>query len=191
MSWFSRRVIFIQICSVVLGIHHLESRLYYELFYYAQSYIPLLSLFKWRHPFVMHLIIHMFNISMIPYISVDQYLNPNSYTIPNMQNMRFFCCPVYKQANCAGIKKPQKTTKQTNKNKLTKNIPACTPSWEIPFVNIGISHPASTQYRTTILMALRWRANSGFIWASSPGNLVFRAFDQVIQKLACSATETS
>ena len=47
------------------------------------------------HPFVMHLIIHMFNTSMIPYTSLDQYLNPNSYTIPNMQNMRFFCCPVY------------------------------------------------------------------------------------------------
>ena len=43
----------------------------------------------------MHLIILMFNTSMIPYISIDQYLNPNSYTIPNMQNMRFFCCPVY------------------------------------------------------------------------------------------------
>ena len=88
-------MIFIQIRSVVLGIHHLESRLYYELFYYAQSYIPLLSLFKWRHPFVMHLIIHMFNTSMIPYISIDLYLNPNLNTLPNMQNMRFFCCPVY------------------------------------------------------------------------------------------------
>ena len=33
--------------SVVLGIHHLESGLYYELFYYTQSYAPLLSLFQW------------------------------------------------------------------------------------------------------------------------------------------------
>ena len=32
---------------------------------------------------------------MIPYILLDQYLNPNLYTIPNMQNMRFFCCSVY------------------------------------------------------------------------------------------------
>ena len=47
------------------------------------------------HPSVMHLIIPMSNTSMIPYISLDQYLNPNSYTIPNMQNMRFFCCSVY------------------------------------------------------------------------------------------------
>ena len=45
MPWLSRRVIFIQIRCVVLGIHHLDSRLYYELFYYAQSYAPLLSLF--------------------------------------------------------------------------------------------------------------------------------------------------
>ena len=36
---------FIQIRSVVLGIHHSESCFYYELFYYAQSYAPLLSLF--------------------------------------------------------------------------------------------------------------------------------------------------
>ena len=44
---------------------------------------------------MMHLIKHMFNTSMIPYISLDQYLNPNLYAIPNMQNMRFFCCSVY------------------------------------------------------------------------------------------------
>ena len=44
---------------------------------------------------MMHLIIHMFNTSMVPYISLDQYLNQNLYTIPNIQNMRFFCCPVY------------------------------------------------------------------------------------------------
>ena len=44
---------------------------------------------------MMHLIIHIFNTSMIPYISLDQYLNPNLYTIPNMQIMRFFCCSVY------------------------------------------------------------------------------------------------
>ena len=47
------------------------------------------------HPFVMNLISHMFNTSVIPYLSLDQYLNPNLYTIPNMQNMRFFCCSVY------------------------------------------------------------------------------------------------
>ena len=42
-----------------------------------------------------HLIIHMFHTSGINYISLDEYLNPNSYTIPNMQNRRFFCCSVY------------------------------------------------------------------------------------------------
>ena len=44
---------------------------------------------------MMHLIIRMFNTLVIPYISLDQYLNPNLYTVPNMQNMRFFCCSVY------------------------------------------------------------------------------------------------
>ena len=44
---------------------------------------------------MMHLIIHMLNTSVIPFISLDQYLNPNLYTIPNMQNTRFFCCSVY------------------------------------------------------------------------------------------------
>ena len=48
--------------------------------------------------FVMQLIIHMFQAPLIPSISLDQYLNPNLYTIPNMQNMRFFCCSVYIQA---------------------------------------------------------------------------------------------
>ena len=47
------------------------------------------------YPFVLQLIIHMFHASLIPCISLDQYLNPNLYTIPNMQNMRFFCCSVY------------------------------------------------------------------------------------------------
>ena len=57
--------------------------------------LPFIFIILMSHPLVMHLIIHMFNTSMIPYISLDQYLNPNLYTIPNMQNMRFFCCPVY------------------------------------------------------------------------------------------------
>ena len=56
---------------------------------------PFIIIILMSHPFVMHLIIHIFNTSMIPYISLDQYLNPNLYTIPNMQNMRFFCCSVY------------------------------------------------------------------------------------------------
>ena len=50
---------------------------------------------------MMHLIIHMFNTSMIPYISLDQYLNPNLYTIPNMQTMRFFCCSVCILSQCS------------------------------------------------------------------------------------------
>ena len=95
MSRLSRRLIFIQIRSVVLGIHHLKSCLYYELFYYTRSYAPLLSLFLTSHPFVIHLIMHMFHTLVIPYISSDEYLNPNLYTTPNMQNMRFFCCSVY------------------------------------------------------------------------------------------------
>ena len=45
----------------------------------------------------MHWIIHMFHTSVVPYISLDRYLNPNLNTIPNMQNMRFFCCSVYLQ----------------------------------------------------------------------------------------------
>ena len=44
---------------------------------------------------MMHLIIHMLHASLISCISLDKYLNPNLYTIPNMQNMRFFCCSVY------------------------------------------------------------------------------------------------
>ena len=56
---------------------------------------PFIIIILMSHPFVMHLIIHMFNTSMIPYISLDQYLNPNLYTIPNMHNMRFFSCSVY------------------------------------------------------------------------------------------------
>ena len=42
------------------------------------------------HPFVMHLIIHMFNTSFIPFMSLDQYLHPKLYTIPNMQNILSF-----------------------------------------------------------------------------------------------------
>ena len=57
--------------------------------------LPFILIILMSHTFVMHLIIHMFNTSMIPYISLDQYLNPNLYTLPNLQNMRFFCCPVY------------------------------------------------------------------------------------------------
>ena len=95
MSRLSRRVIFIQIRLVVLVIHHLGSRLYYWLFRYAQSYPPFIIFIQMSYPFVMHLIIHMFHASLISCILLDQYLNPNLYTIPNMQNMRFFCCSVY------------------------------------------------------------------------------------------------
>ena len=44
---------------------------------------------------MMHLVIHMFSTSVVSYISLDPYLNPILYTIPNMQNMRFFCYSVY------------------------------------------------------------------------------------------------
>ena len=38
---------------------------------------------------------HMFHASLIPCISLDQYLNSKLNTLPNMQKMRFFCCSVY------------------------------------------------------------------------------------------------
>ena len=56
---------------------------------------PFIIIIQMSYPFVLQLIIHMFHASLIPCISLDQYLNPNLYTIPNMQNMRFFCCSVY------------------------------------------------------------------------------------------------
>ena len=52
---------------------------------------------------MLQLIIHMFHASLIPCISLDQYLNPNLYTIPNMQNMRFFCCSVYMHLTFCGF----------------------------------------------------------------------------------------
>ena len=52
---------------------------------------------------MMHLIIQMFHASLIPCISLDQYLNPNLNTIPNMQNMRFFCCSVYEVQLLSGV----------------------------------------------------------------------------------------
>ena len=54
-----------------------------------------ITIIQMSYPFVMQLIIHMFHASLISCMSLDQYLNPNLYTIPNMQNMRFFCCSVY------------------------------------------------------------------------------------------------
>ena len=60
-----------------------------------QELRPFISIIPISHPFVMHLIIRMFHTSVINYISLDGYLNPDLYTITNMQNMRFFCCSVY------------------------------------------------------------------------------------------------
>ena len=91
-------MIFIQICSVVLGIHHLGSRLFIS--YFVRPEIPPFTIIiQMSYQFVMQLIIHMCHASLIPCISLDQYLNPNLYIIPNMQNMRFFCCSVYVQAH--------------------------------------------------------------------------------------------
>ena len=59
---------------------------------------PFIIIILISHPFVKRLMIHMFRTSLMPYISLDQYLNPILYTIPNVQNMRFFCCSVY--VNC-------------------------------------------------------------------------------------------
>ena len=56
---------------------------------------PLVIIIPMSHRFVKHFIIHMFHTSVMPYISLDQYLNPNLYIIPNMQNVRIFCCSVY------------------------------------------------------------------------------------------------
>ena len=38
----------------------------------------------------MRLITHMFHTSLIPFISLDQYLTSILFNIPSMQNMRFF-----------------------------------------------------------------------------------------------------
>ena len=54
------------------------------------------------YPFAMHLIIHMFHTSLISFISLDQYITPNVYNIPNMQNMRFFCCHHILNAHAQG-----------------------------------------------------------------------------------------
>ena len=43
---------------------------------------PFIIIILMSHQFVMHLIILIFNTSMIPYISLDKYLNRNLYTIP-------------------------------------------------------------------------------------------------------------
>ena len=37
---------------------------------------PFIIIIPMSHPFVMHLIIHMFNTSVIPKISLDQYFKP-------------------------------------------------------------------------------------------------------------------
>ena len=61
---------------------------------------PLIIIIPMSHPFVMHLvIIHMFHTSVMPSISLDQYLNPILYTIPNMQNMRFFLLSSIEEQN--------------------------------------------------------------------------------------------
>ena len=81
-------MIFIQIRSLVLGIHHLESHVYYEIFYYAQS--------NAHHYSNEPSICDAFNNSHVQYISDTLHsITPNLYTIPNIQNMRFFCCSVY------------------------------------------------------------------------------------------------
>ena len=45
---------------------------------------PLVIIIPMSHRFVKHFIIHMFHTSVMPYISLDQYLNPKLYIIPNM-----------------------------------------------------------------------------------------------------------
>ena len=71
---------------------------------------------------MMHLIIHMFNTSMIPYISLDQYLNPNLYTIPNTQNMRFFCCPVYLLTLLTFIKQIEENNMDLDQTATTRAV---------------------------------------------------------------------
>ena len=50
---------------------------------------------------MMHLVIHVVHTSVMPYVSLDQYFNPNLYTIPNMQKYAFlllfsiYLCRVY------------------------------------------------------------------------------------------------
>ena len=79
--------------SVVLGIHLLESCVNYELFHNAQSYPPLLALLQ-RAKFTIHLSVHFFHISLIPFLSSDYDLTPNLYKTASNYNMRLFCCSV-------------------------------------------------------------------------------------------------
>ena len=61
----------------------------------CQELFPFIIIIQMSYLFVMQLIIDMFLAPLKPCVPLDQYLNPNLYTIPNMQNMRFFCCSVY------------------------------------------------------------------------------------------------
>ena len=65
-----------QIGSEVFGIHHLQSRVLLWIILLRQELRPFISIILMSHPYVMHLIIHMFNTSVMPYISLDQYLTP-------------------------------------------------------------------------------------------------------------------
>ena len=95
MPWLSRRVIFHS--NPFSGFRHTASRksLLLWVVLLRPELRPFIIIIPLSRPFVMHSIIHMFNTSVIPYTSLDQYLTPNLYTIQNVQNMRFFCCSVY------------------------------------------------------------------------------------------------
>ena len=81
------------------GFRHMPSRKSPLLlpFSLRQELRPFIIIIQMSYLFVMQLIINMFHAPLIPCLSLDQYLNPNLNTIPNMQNMPFFCCSVYKQ----------------------------------------------------------------------------------------------
>ena len=48
---------------------------------------PFIIIILMNRPFLMHSIIYMFNTSVIPYISFDQYLTPNLYTLPKKKKI--------------------------------------------------------------------------------------------------------
>ena len=66
-----------------------------------QELRPFIIIVHMSHLFVMHFIIHMFNTSVIPYISLEQYLNPKDhwrfgpytpiFLIPRTLLLSFWC----------------------------------------------------------------------------------------------------
>ena len=81
--------------SAFRHIHHLERRLHYDCYFIRPRVTPLYYLYS-NEPSICDAFDYSHvKTSVIPYISLDLYLTPNLYTIPNMQNMRFFFAAQY------------------------------------------------------------------------------------------------